>query len=107
MGLAIVVMTVKSHQHAQELRARLNQVDSESFRIANEFRDFLRQLNNSLYGYGSDHNPAALEKFIKSSHELDLWIDAQKPKLTTAQEKSLMQQIDASYDNYLRVAKQL
>ena len=107
MGLAISFMTVKSQRQAGELRAHLNRVDSESFRIADRFRDFLRQLNSSLYLYGSDHDPAELEKFNKASNELNLWIDQQKPKLATEQEKTFMQQIDAAYDDYLRTTTQL
>ncbi len=57
------------------MRAQLNQVDSESFRIADSFRDFLRQLNNSLYRYGSEHDSADLQKFTKASEELNQWID--------------------------------
>ena len=107
MGLVIGYMTVTSQRQASELRARLNQVDSESFRIADQFRDFLRQLNNSLFGYGSDRDPADRDKFLKASRELDLWIDEQKPKLTSDQEKNLMQQIDAAYDDFLRAANEL
>jgi len=107
MGLLIGVVTINSQRRAGELRARLSKVDSESFRSADEFRDFLRQLNNSLYQSGSTHDPTDREKFLKASHELDLWIDEQKPKLTTEQEKSVMQQIDAAFDDYLRAAKDL
>jgi signal transduction histidine kinase len=107
MGLVIVFMTIKSQQNAIDLRTHLNQVDSESFRIADQFRDFLRRLNSSLFLYGSGRAPADLESFVKASHELDLWIDQQKPRLTSDLEKSLMQQIDAAYDGYLQSAKEL
>src|SRR5262245_51831870 len=107
MGLGIVIMTVTSQQQARELRQQLNQVDSESFRIADEFRNFLRQLNNSMYRYGSGHEPSELETFRKASHELDLWIDKQTPKLASEQERTLMRQIAAAYDDYLRAASEL
>ena len=94
MGVVIAYMTVKSQRQATELRLRLGQVDSESFRIADEFRDSLRELNTSLYRYGDQHHPADLDTFLKASHSLDLWIDAQKPRLTTVREKAVMQQIE-------------
>ena len=107
MGLAIAFITVKSQRQSGALRARLSEVDSESFRIADEFRDFLRSLNNSLYRYGSGHDLLDQSNFTKASRELDVWIDAQKPRLTTVKEQELMQQIDSSYDVYLAAAKQL
>lgn len=107
MGAFIGLITLHSQRRAEELRTRLNRVDSESFRIADEFRDFLRQLNGSLYRYGSDHKQADLENFTKASDDLNRWIDDQKPKLTTEQERALLQQIDTAYDDYLRAAAEL
>jgi signal transduction histidine kinase len=107
MGLVIVFETIQSHRQAQELRAQLNLVDSESFRIADQFREFLRELNGSMYRYGIDRDPAEREGFLKASQALHLWIDEQKPKLTSDREKALMQQIDAAYDDYLRAAGEL
>jgi len=107
IGLAIGFMTVRSQRQAAELRQRLTEVDSESFRIADQFGDYLRRLNNSLYRYGSERAAAELESFRKASGELNSWIDAQKPKLTTGQEMEVMQQIDTAYDGYLRAAADL
>ncbi|MEO8426796.1 MAG: ATP-binding protein [Verrucomicrobiota bacterium] len=104
MGMGIAFLTVNSQWQARELRAQLRQVDSESFRIADQFVGFLRQLNESLYHYGQSHTPLDVKVFTKASEELDHWIDAQKPKLNTGQEKTIMQQIDTAYDDYLRVA---
>jgi signal transduction histidine kinase len=107
MGLVIVFETIQSQRQAQELHAQLNLVDSESFRIADQFREFLRELNGSMYRYGIDRDPTERDGFLKSSQALHLWIDEQKPKLTSDQEKALMQQIDAAYDDYLRAAGEL
>jgi signal transduction histidine kinase len=107
IGLAIGLMTVRSQRQAAELRQRLTQVDSESFRIADQFGDYLRRLNNSLFRYGVGRAPADLDKFRVASDELNSWIDEQKPKLRTATEIAAMQQIDSAYDDYLRVANEL
>jgi signal transduction histidine kinase len=107
MGLVIAFITVKTQRQAAALRTRLNQVDSESFRIAEQFAEFLRQLNNSLYNYGSQHDPAERDSFLKASDKLDLWIDEQKPKLKTQSEYALMLQIDAAYNDYRRAANEL
>jgi len=107
IGVTIGFMTVSSQRKAAELRQRLTQVDSESFRIADQFDDYLRRLNNSLDRYGSGRDPADLERFRKASDELNSWIDEQQPKLTTKQEVGAMQQIDTAYDDYLLAAAEL
>jgi len=107
MGLGIAYLTVKSQQQTREVRAQLNQADSESFQIADQFRERLRHLNEFLYDYGRSHAPAEVDAFTRASHELDLWIDQQKPKLTSVGEKAFMNQIDGAYDEYLREAKAL
>jgi signal transduction histidine kinase len=107
MGALIVLATLNSQRAAAELRDRLSQVDFESFRIADEFRDSLRELNNTMQRYGTDHDPATWNEFVEASHKLDGWIDEQKPKLTTQREKDALQQIDAAYDDYLRVTRDL
>jgi signal transduction histidine kinase len=107
MGLVIVLMTLKSQSQAEELRVRLDQKDSESFRIAEQFRDFLGQLNSALFHYGGENDAAELEKFNKASDDLNQWIDVHSPRLTTVDEKAIMNQIDAAYDDYLAAAKAL
>jgi signal transduction histidine kinase len=107
MGALIVLATLNSQRQAAELRDRLSQVDSESFRIADQFRDSLRELNNTMQRYGTDHDPAVWNEFVDASRKLESWIAAQKPKLTTQREIDALQQIDLAYDDYLRVARNL
>jgi len=107
MWLGIAFLVVDLQWQSGALRAQLKEVDSESYRIGDEFRDHLRQLNESLYRYGMSQTAPDIADFNKASHELDLWIDQQKPKLATAQEKEIMNRIDAAYDDYLRAAKEL
>jgi len=98
---------LNSQRQSVELGARLRQVDSESFQIADKFRDSLRQLNNTLQRYGIDRDPAVWKEFLDDSHKLDLWINEQKPKLTSDEEKDALQKIDLAYDDYLRIAREL
>src|ERR1017187_1329604 len=107
MGALILLATLNSQRQAAELRDRLSQVDFESFRIADQFRDSLREENNTMQRYGTEHDPAVWNEFLEASHKLDGWIDEQKPKLTTQHEKDALQQIDAAYDDYMRVARDL
>src|ERR1017187_6422469 len=101
MGALILLATLNSQRQAAELRDRLSQVDFESFRIADQFRDSLREVNNTMQRYGTEHDPAVWSEFLEASHKLDGWIDEQKPKLTTQHEKDALQQIDAAYDDYI------
>src|ERR1051326_3988756 len=107
MGVAIVLITLNSQRQAAELRARVGHGDLESFGIADHFKDSLRVLNSTMFNYGIRHDPADWESFLKVSQELDAWIDQQKPKLTTQQEKDVLQQIDTAYDVYLRSGREL
>ena len=107
MGLLIAFLGIKSRREVAQLRTRMNQVDSESLRIADEFGEHLRQLNNSLYRYGSDCDPADLRDFLQASSQLNAWIASHQPTLTTDHERGAMRQIDAAYNGYLAVAKTL
>ena len=48
MGGLIVVVTLGSQWKATEARARLRQVESESFHIAERFKDNLREVNDKM-----------------------------------------------------------
>jgi signal transduction histidine kinase len=107
MGVLILLATLNSQRQSAELRARLSLVDLESFQIADQFHDQLRQLGNTMQRYGTDHNPATWAEFLEASAKLSAWIDGQKPSLPTPAEKDALQQIQVAYDNYLRVARDL
>ncbi len=107
MGALIVAVVLTSQRQAAELRARLSQVDIESFGIAERFKDMLRGVSDKMRAYRNTHDPAIWESFLKASHELDGWIEQQAPRLTTQREKDVLKQIDSAYDDYLRVTRSL
>src|SRR5260221_7811738 len=107
MGALIVVVVLNSQSQARELRARLSQVDLESFGIAEHFKDALRSVNDKMRGYRNTHDPALWDEFLVASHELDVWIDEQAPRLTTQGEKDVLRQIDSAYERYLQVTRNL
>jgi signal transduction histidine kinase len=100
-------LTVRLQREVVQLRAGLKRIDSESFRIADQFSELLRQLNDSLYRSGASHVSPDVAAFNQTIRELDTWIDVQKPKVTSAQEREVMEQIDHAYDDYMRVAREL
>lgn len=107
LGVLILLATLNSQRQSAALRDRLNQMDSESFRIADQFRDSLRELNNTMQRYGTDHDPAVWNEFLAQSLKIHGWIDEQRSKLTTQREKNALQQIDVAYDDYLGAARDL
>ncbi len=106
-GAFLFLVTLESRRRAEELRHRLRQMNSESLGIAEDFRRNLRELNNTVFNYGVSRQPAQWQLFLDASRKLDLWIDEQKPKLETALEKEVLQQIDKAYDEFRSAARKL
>ncbi|MGA3265258.1 MAG: ATP-binding protein [Verrucomicrobiota bacterium] len=107
MGALIVFITLYSQRQASELGARLRQLDSESFGIAEHFKDSLREVSDRMMRYRTTRDGASWQEFLDASRQLDLWIDAQKPRLNTQREQDILKQIDATYEEYLRRAQEL
>ncbi|MGA2871806.1 MAG: hypothetical protein ABSF34_21935, partial [Verrucomicrobiota bacterium] len=104
MGVLILLATLNSQRQSAEIRQRLSEVDLESFQIADQFHESLRQLSNTMQRYGTDHNPVTWDNFLADSRKLSAWLDEQKLKLPTRDEKDALQQINVAYESYLRVA---
>jgi signal transduction histidine kinase len=107
MGVLIVFSTFSSQREADELRARLSTVDSESFGISEQFKDRLREVNTMRLREAVDHDPATWQQFLKTSHDLDAWLDQQAPKLTAQHEKDVLRQAQAAFDDYLQTVKSI
>lgn len=107
LGVSIVAVTVDSQRRASAANERLSQVESESFRIAERFKDRLREVNDRMRRYASFHEPAVWQEFLQGSQELKNWIGQQKPRLRTEAEKSVLTQMDTAYDSYVARAQDL
>src|SRR5262249_17266490 len=77
MGGLIGVVTLTSQSQAHELRARLSQVDVESFRIADHFKEALRDVTDKMRMYRYSHDSASWDDFLRAGRQLDFWIDQQ------------------------------
>jgi signal transduction histidine kinase len=102
LGAAIAGIVLNFQRQARELQARLNNVDTESGQIAAQFKDALREVNNTQLHYAIGHDPAVWEQFLVASRALNLWLDQQALKLTTQDETELLRQIKAAYGDFLR-----
>jgi signal transduction histidine kinase len=100
MGAAIVAVTLIVQKLAGEARVRLSQVDVESFRIADHFRDKLRYANDKMRRYATTEQPAAWDEFLAASQEIKGWLQGEETRLSTPAEKQLLQQLHAGLDAY-------
>jgi signal transduction histidine kinase len=107
LGALIVGVTLTSQQQAEEARAQLGQVDLESMRIADRFKDKLRYANDQMRRYSSSRDPAVWAEFLKASEELKLWINSQGPHLAPGLEQAVLKQMGAAYPVYLQKARDL
>src|SRR5689334_19098822 len=105
MGALIAIVTITSQHQAEEAKGRLGQVDVESFRIADLFKEKLRLANDSMRRYASVRDSAAWEDFLKASEGLQSWIDSQSPNLVTARERGLLKQMETAREAYLQKAR--
>jgi signal transduction histidine kinase len=69
-------------------------VDTESFRIADLFKEKLRQANDHMRRHSSDENPQAWNAFVKSTDELKNWIGIERLRLKNPKEQELLKQMD-------------
>ena len=107
LGALIVAVTLTSQQQAEEARAQLGQVDLESMRIADRFKDKLRYASDQMRRYSSGRDPALWTEFVKASEDLKLWIDTQAPNLAPGLEQEVLKQMGAACAVYVRKARDL
>lgn len=108
MGLLIALATLESRRQAARLRVQLDLVDSQSFDIADNFRQKMHGLSRAMLDYGVGHQAAQWEAFEQASQKLDVWIDAQKRNVeTSSDERKLLEDIDTAFDGYRRAAREL
>jgi signal transduction histidine kinase len=107
LGVLIVVVTSNSQKQAEETREKLGQVDLESMRIADRFKDKLRYANDQMRRYSSSRDPGGWREFLKAGDELQSWINAQAPSLAPGMEQTLARDMGAALTNYIQKAQSL
>ena len=107
MGALIVLVTLESERRARGARERLTQVESESFQLAERFRERLREVNDTVRHAASFHEPALWGQFQAASRDLRVWIGQQEATLLTQQEKMILGQIKLAYEDYEKRAVDL
>src|SRR5262249_29110509 len=105
-GLAIVLVAVmtgwaaySTWSQVTRLGEQFSQVQIESFHTADQFRANLEELNVDLLRYKIHHHKADRIHFVDGWARLNEWIDKQRPTLTPANDRSLLDNIDVAYDD--------
>jgi signal transduction histidine kinase len=85
----------------------LGEVDLESFRIADAFKEKLRHANDQMRRHSTTEDPAAWDEFLKASDELKTWIEDKASSLTADREQELLRQMAATHRDYMQKAAEL
>jgi signal transduction histidine kinase len=107
LGVLIAVVVLELQVLAVQWRTRVSQVDIESFRIADHFRDKLRYCNDKMRHFASTEDAVSWDEFLAASLGLKAWIEQEKSRLTTPHEGQILEQMDSAYATYLQRAKDL
>jgi signal transduction histidine kinase len=106
--VSLIVWTARvAERRVGQLRDRFTQAQLQSFEIADHFQESIQQLNNSVLRYGAYHDPNDWARFGTASKQLDHWIDEQRPLLSSEGERTVLDQINAAYDDYLAAAREI
>jgi signal transduction histidine kinase len=96
-----------SWRRSGELSERLTAVQLQSFQIAEHLQQTIWELNNFVLRYGVYQDTNDWAHFQSLSKELDQWIDDERPKLTTDQERMVLDLINTNYDYYMAAAQDI
>jgi signal transduction histidine kinase len=107
MGLFILGVTLNAQRRVAEVQAQLGRVDSESFRIAEKFKDRLRAVNDKVRRYATTDEAADWAEYQDVSVKLRRWLSSQEPRLASQREKDTLRQALLAYDDYLRKVEEL
>ena len=106
MGALIASVTFDSQRQSADLRDKLSEVDVQSIGMAEHFKDMLRDVSDKLSRFRTTRDPAVWSDFLKSSRELNGWIQAQIVGPVTQRERELLAQLNCSYAEYIQAANE-
>ena len=103
LGGLIAIVTFNSQRQGAELRVKLNEVDRQSFGMAEHFKDVLRDGSDKLTRYRGTGDASAWAEFLKSSADLNASIQTQIAGPVTPREREILRQMNACYADYEHV----
>ena len=102
MGLLIAYVTLNSQKQSADLRAKLDEVESQSYGMAEHFKDVLRDGSDRLARYRATGDEAAWNDVLKANTELGNWIQSQVAGPLTPRERDLLREMGTNYADYLQ-----
>jgi signal transduction histidine kinase len=97
-------MAHTSWRRMDELHEQLSAKQWQSFQIADHLQQTVLSLNNLVLRYAAYREPADWTNFDAASKDLERWINAQQPILSSQKERPFLDQINAAYEDYLAAA---
>jgi len=107
LGGLIVFVTLNSQRQGADLQVKLNEVDAQSFGMAEHFKDVLRDGSDKLTRYRTTGDASAWAEFLKANGELNTSIQTQIAGPATPREKEILQQMKASYADYEQLVEEV
>src|ERR1700744_4823369 len=93
-----------SWERINETHQKLTILQQQSFNIADHLQQVVLGLNNSVLRYAAYRDPQDWTNFTTAGRDLQRWLNNQQSILSTGVELPLVQQIQATYLNYLSAA---
>jgi signal transduction histidine kinase len=100
LALLIVWSAFMSWRAITSLAGRFATGQAASYRIADGLQSEALELSADLLRFHSSDRPEDLRHFEEGSRRLNAWITEQRGALTTAKEKGLLDEIQASFDAF-------
>lgn len=94
-----------SWQRINGSHAKLSDLQWQSFEMADNLQQTLLGLNNSILRYAAYRGPDDWTNFVTASDQLQGWLEAQEPLISSKTERPLLDQISAAYKDYYAAAE--
>lgn len=106
--LALIALTADVEwNRISDLHERAAAVQQESFKIADHLQQEILSLNNLVLSYAGFRDVSVWTNFMAGSQKLGGWLNQQQPISDSTKELLLLNQVRASYTNYLGAADAL
>jgi signal transduction histidine kinase len=83
---------------------KLAELQWQSFETADHLQQTILALNNSILRYSAYRDPDDWTNFVDTSEELQNWLNAQEPLISSTTERPLLDRINSTYQDYLTAA---
>jgi signal transduction histidine kinase len=88
-------------RNLNHLREVLSVVQSPSFHLAEHVSQKMLALNQMLRGLGVPPDPVVMADFQRQAAEMKLWVRTNRPSVTSAPQRDILDRIEAALDDYV------